>query len=118
MAWTVEFHEDFLKEFLKYSATVQDELLAKALLLEKLGPGLGRPHVDTLRGSKYAGMKEMRFDADHGIWRVAFAFDPDRNAIVLMGGNKKGKDERRFYQKLIRIAEDRFERHLKIIGKD
>lgn len=51
---------------------------------------LGRPYVDTLEGSKYPNMKELRFTADDGVWRVAFAFDPQREAIVLVAGDKAG----------------------------
>ena len=63
---------------------VQDELLAHARLLEEFGPQLGRPHADTLNGSAHANMKELRFDADDGVWRLAFAFDPRRKAILLV----------------------------------
>lgn len=63
---------------------VQDTLLAELELLEKYGPQLNRPHVDTLNASKYANMKELRFSADGGVWRAAFAFDPERKAIVLV----------------------------------
>lgn len=78
------------------SVAVQDELLARAMLLERFGTELGRPHVDTLKGSAFPDMKELRFDADNGVWRVAFAFDPDRKAILLVGGNKSGGSEQRF----------------------
>jgi transcriptional regulator with XRE-family HTH domain len=67
---------------------LQDELLAHALLLSQVGPGLGRPTVDTLKGSKHANMKELRFGWQGEVWRVAFAFDPDRQAILLVGGDK------------------------------
>ena len=59
-----------------------NELLAHALLLEQFGPQLGRPRVDTLKGSRHANMKELRFDAAGGVWRVAFAFDPKRKAVL------------------------------------
>jgi hypothetical protein len=51
-------------------------------LLEQFGSQLGRPRVDTLKGSRHANMKELRFDAADGVWRVAFAFDPKRNAVL------------------------------------
>lgn len=77
-----------------------------------MGPGLGRPYVDTLNGSKYSNMKELRFSADDGVWRVAFAFDPQRRAIVLVTGDKAGQKERRFYRQLIDRADKRFDNHL------
>jgi hypothetical protein len=55
-------------------------------------------------------MKELRFQAE-GVWRFAFAFNPQRQAVVLAGGNKEGVNERRFYQDLIRIADERFAKH-------
>ena len=54
---------------------MQDELLAQAKVIEHFGPAASRPRVDTLKGSRYANMKELRFDADGGVWRVAFAFE-------------------------------------------
>lgn len=92
---------------------IQDELLAHAKLLETFGPQLGRPRVDTLNGSKHANMKELRFDAADGVWRVAFAFDPKRCAILLVAGDKSGTGEKRFYKQLIAKADERFKEHLK-----
>ena len=57
-------------------------------------------------------MKEMRFTADHGIWRVAFAYDPLWRAIILTAGNKIGDSKTRFYKDLIQKADVRFTRHL------
>ncbi len=78
MTWAVGFHVDFEPEFDELSEEVQDELLAEAKFVEKFGPETGRPHVDKLKGSDYANMKELRFEAGDGEWRVAFAFDPSR----------------------------------------
>jgi hypothetical protein len=66
------------------------------------------PHCDTLKGSKYANMKELRFTLPDGEWRVAFAFDPERCAILLVGGSKSGVSEKQFYKDLIRVADARF----------
>ena len=77
MLWTVANHDDFDSEFDALPPEVQDELLAVTALLEVYGPMLGRPHADTLAGSKHANMKELRFTALDGVWRVAFAFKPD-----------------------------------------
>jgi hypothetical protein len=91
---------------------VQDELLAHIALLEQFGPQLGRPRADTLNGSRYSNMKESRFDAADGVWRVAFAFDADRKAIMLVAGDKSGGSEERFYRQLIRRADERFDAHV------
>jgi hypothetical protein len=112
MSWNVLFHDDFHAEFQALNGALQDELLAHAKLLQEFGPHLGRPTVDTLKGSKHANMKELRFDCDGGVWRVAFAFDTERAAILLVGGDKGGADQRRFYKKLIACADARFDEHL------
>ena len=92
------------------------EKLAEAILtLETIGPQLGRPLVDTLKASRHANMKELRFSA-RGAWRVAFAFDEQRNAIILVGGDKAGQDQRKFYRDLIRTADDRFDDWLNAEG--
>lgn len=79
MPWTVAFADEFDGEFEALPEAVQEELLAQATVLEQFGPTLGRPRVDTLNGSKHRNMKELRFDADNGVWRVAFAFDSQGN---------------------------------------
>ncbi|HET6518328.1 MAG TPA: type II toxin-antitoxin system RelE/ParE family toxin [Geminicoccaceae bacterium] len=90
MPWTVAFHEAFDPEFDRLDGEVQDELLAHAKLLEEFGPALGRPRADTLKGSRHANIKELRFEAAGGVWRVAFAFDPRRRAVVMVAGDKAG----------------------------
>jgi len=116
--WTVSFHDEFEPEFDALSEAVQDEMLAHAKLLEQFGPQLGRPRVDSLKGSRYANMKELRFDAADGVWRVAFAFDTERQAILLVAGDKSGGGEKRFYRQLIIKADKRFEGHLANLKKD
>ena len=116
MTWAVGFAEEFKVEFDTFSELVQDELLLNTRLLEEFGPQLGRPHVDTLNGSDYANMKELRFKAGDGVWRVAFAFDPQRNAILLVAGDKSGSPAR-FYKRLIEKADRRYRAHLQRMGE-
>lgn len=118
MAWNVEFHEAFLPEFMTLQIDVQTELLAHAKLLAAFGPALGRPRVDTLNGSRHANMKELRFQANNGVWRVAFAFDPKRQAILLVAGDKSSVNQKRFYKRLIQLADERFDSHLDNIGNE
>ncbi len=115
MAWDVGFEPAFDPEFDTLPTAVQDELLAQAKLLEAFGPALARPWVDTLKGSRHANMKELRFQAGDGVWRVAFAFDPQRKAILLVAGDKSGVKERRFYKRLIEKADKRFDTHLDLL---
>lgn len=94
MACTALHHDAFLPELEALSESVQDELLA---------------------GSKHANMKELRFTADDGVWRAAFAFDPKRRAIVLVAGDKSGVAQKRFYKGLIAKADARFAEHLETL---
>jgi hypothetical protein len=73
--------------------------------------------VETLKGSCHGNMKELRFDAADGVWRVPFAFNPQRRAILLVCGDKSGSSEKRFYRQLIRKANDRFDDHLSRLRK-
>lgn len=118
MKWAVLFHDGFESEFNELPVAVQDELLAQAKLLELFGPTLGRPRVDTLTGSRHANMKELRFNAADGVWRVAFAFDTRRRAILLVAGDKSGRSEKRFYRQLLRTADARFDEHLAALERE
>ena len=118
MKWDIQFHSAFEAEFSELQEAIQDELLAQTRLLETFGPELGRPRVDTLNGSIHANMKELRFNAEGGVWRVAFAFDPERSAILLVAGDKSGQSSRRFYSRLIAKADARFTEHLARTGKE
>jgi hypothetical protein len=110
--WTIEFAPEFVPELLVLLPEVRIELLAQAGVVAQFGPMTSRPRVDTLNGSKHANMKELRFDAAGGVWRVAFAFDPRRKAILLVAGDKSGTSGRAFYRRLIATADKRFDAHL------
>jgi hypothetical protein len=112
VSWVVKIGDEFEPEFDSLHEDVQTEILALSRLLQEFGPQLGRPRVDTLKGARHANMKELRFSAADGEWRVAFAFDSKRKAVLLVGGDKSGKSEKRFYRELIRKADDRFDAHL------
>ncbi|AFY68432.1 hypothetical protein Pse7367_0114 [Thalassoporum mexicanum PCC 7367] len=112
MRWHVLFHEEFALEFDGFPKRVQEKILARAESLKAIGPNLGRPDVDTLKGSRYVNMKELRFSVNNGVWRIAFAFDPNRQAVLLVAGDKLGIKEKRFYSQLISKADQRFNSHL------
>lgn len=112
--WIVEFDDEFADEVRQLPQAVREKLKAAAIILSEDGPQLGRPYSDTLKGSRHANMKELRFDADGGAWRVAYAFDPERKAILLVGGDKSGVGQARFYRSLLRIADERFDQHLRV----
>src|ERR1051325_31147 len=136
MVWTVRFYDAFEEEFQGLAEEVQEELLACARLLQEYGPHLGRPRVDTINGSDYTieygphlgrprvdtingsdytNMKELRFDAADGVWRVAFAFDPNRQAVLLVAGDKSGGSESKFYKRLLKAADERYSAHLETL---
>jgi hypothetical protein len=117
MSWVVEIGDEFEPEFDELPEDAQTEILAMSRLLQEFGPQLGRPRVDTLNGSRHANLKELRFSAAGGEWRVAFAFDSKRKAILLVAGDKSGGGEARFYRSLIRKADDRFDAHLARLRK-
>ncbi len=91
---------------------LRESIAAHTKLLREYGPIVGRPLVDTLQGSTFQNMKELRFAWMNGVWRMAFAFDPQRKAVMLVGADKRGVNQNRFYKDLIRLAEQRFQKHL------
>jgi hypothetical protein len=115
--WIVEIGDEFQPEYDALHEEVQDEILVMARLLQQFGPQLKRPHADTMNGSRHANMKELRFKAADGVWRVAFAFDPRRKAVLLVAGDKSGTSEKRFYRGFIEKADDRYDAHLARLKK-
>ncbi len=113
MGWTIIFHEAFRDWLYAQEEDVQDSIFAGIGLLKQEGPLLGRPYVDTLQGSQYPNLKELRVQHSGEPWRILFAFDPIRQAVVLVGGNKTG--DARWYRKNIPIAERRFSQHLETL---
>jgi hypothetical protein len=100
---------DFRHDYRGLPKEVQQKICEKVNILDPL---LGRPNVDTLAGSDHKKMKELRFDAAGGVWRVAFAFDHDRRAILLAADDKSGQSEKQFYARLIEKADRRYNRYL------
>lgn len=105
-------HPEFATELEALPIAVRNELAALTVLLGHFGPSLKRPHCDTLNGSSYANMKELRFLAADGAWRVAFAFDQQRRAVLLVAGDKSDTSSARFYKRLIRKADARYKKWL------
>lgn len=110
--WRVATTDDFDDWFIEQAEFIKVEVTAAVRVLEQIGPRLGRPLVDTLAGSKYANMKELRVKAQGQVIRIAFAFDPDQMALLLTAGAKQGRSQKRFYEALIRKADRLFAEHL------
>ena len=115
--WAVTTTDTFAEWFAELGDEAQAEVIAKVNLLKLLGPRLGRPHADTLKGSKHANMKELRADTRDQVLRIAFAFDPNRSAILLVGGSKGGTSQQRFYKQLIAKADELYDAHLVAIKR-
>lgn len=111
--YTVRFHSGFIPEWKALDLALK-EIVGDVLdHLEEEGPFLGRPEVDTLNASRHANMKEIRVRHGKQVWRFAFAFDPEKSAIILCGADKQGVNEARFYRQLIAKADARFDAWLK-----
>jgi hypothetical protein len=112
MAWEVEATEEFQAWFSGLTSAERISVASKIDLLEEAGPLLGRPHADTLKGSKLTNLKELVIQHGGDPYRVIFAFDPRRAAILLLGGKKT---DNRWYKTAIPEAEKLYERYLKEI---
>ncbi|EDZ96736.1 type II toxin-antitoxin system RelE/ParE family toxin [Limnospira fusiformis KN01] len=116
MKWNVIFDPDFKLWFDQQEQELQDEVFSVLILLMEFGPSLGRPRVDTLKGSSIKNMKELRIQYKGEPWRILFAFDTERQAILLVGGNKTGN--KRWYKENIPIAERRYEHYLEQLKQE
>jgi hypothetical protein len=112
MAWEVEATEEFQTWFSELTPDERVSVAAKIDLLEEVGPPLGRPHADTLKGSQLPNLKELIVQHAGDPYRVIFAFDPRRTAILLLGGKKT---DNKWYKTAIPEAEKIYERYLKEI---
>jgi len=108
--WEIHFDAGFQAWFDGQGQGVQDAILAHLVLLAERGPQLGRPYVDTVEGSRFPNMKELRVQSKGDPLRCLFAFDPDRAAILLVGGSKRG--DKRWYRANVPVADARFQPHL------
>lgn len=109
--WRVEFHPECEAWADKLDQADAEALLAAIRVLRDQGPALGRPLVDTVQGSRHANMKELRPGSTRRTEvRVLFAFDTDRTAILLLGGDKS-TDWAGWYTRSIPVADALFEEH-------
>lgn len=114
--YIVETTDEFDEWFANQSETVQDKIMASMVLLQQYGHQLSRPYADTLYGSKFGNMKELRIQIGGDPYRAFYAFDPLRQAIVLCAGNKVGNDKQ-FYKQMIPLADELYQQHLDKLTK-
>ena len=105
--WEVEFTDDFERWWLELTEAQQEALDDRVMLLAESGPGLKRPVVGDIKGSRHSHMKELRASKG-GVLRVLFAFDPRRHAILLLGGDKSGQ-WKHWYEWAIPEADDLYD---------
>jgi hypothetical protein len=116
MEWEVEFTDEFAVWWESMSLEEQEDVRASVNVLRQRGPSLGRPHVDSVAGSRYPNMKELRTQHAGRPYRTLFAFDPRRVAILLIGGDKTGND--RWYDEFVPVADRIYAKHLKQIAEE
>jgi hypothetical protein len=110
MAWEVEFTEEFERWWTQLDEAVQDAIDRSVRLLEARGPMLMFPHSSDIRGAKHGNLRELRVQVGGAPYRIFYAFDPRRTAILLVGGNKAGDDQ--FYERMVPIADRIYGEHL------
>jgi len=116
MAFEVEFTDEFGAWWNGLNSSEQTSVRESVEFLAEAGPKLGRPDVDTLKGSKFPNMKELRVQHQGRPYRVFFAFDPRRTAMLLVGGDKTGK--KRFYEEMVPKADTIYAEHLREIERE
>jgi hypothetical protein len=114
-SWQVEYTDEFAQWWDALTEPEQTAIDASVQLLELLGPQLSRPHADTIKDSRHSNMKELRTQCQGRPLRTFFAFDPRRNAILLIGGDKTG--DGRFYERMIPLADRLYEDYLHELRK-
>lgn len=119
MAWKIVVTEEYERWFLDLNEEEQADVLAMVQVLEIRGPELGRPYADTLLGARRVrNLKELRIQHAGRPYRVFYAFDPARQAVLLCGGRKDGPKDKKFYRDMIARAEKLFLEYLEDIGPD
>ena len=111
--WPILLGKVFEEWLLEQEEGLQERVLADLINLQTYGPALSRPYADTVKGSRHKNMKELRIQYAGRPVRAFFAFDPVRQAIVLCAGDKT--NDKKFYERLIRIADHEFSTHLALL---
>ena len=115
-SWVVEYTDQFEQWWCSLSEAAQDDVAATVGLLEAKGPSLPFPYSSAVVGSKHSHMRELRIQHAGEPYRVLYAFDPRRSAILLIGGNKVGQD--RWYNEFIPKADKLYDEHLRTLKKE
>ncbi len=111
MATTIIVTVEFSEWYEDLTEAEQESIRPKVRVLEEAGTTLGYPHSSKINGSRFPEMRELRIQHAGHPYRVLYAFDPVRQAVLLMGGEKTGDDRR--YEKAIRLADKLFDEYLR-----
>jgi len=111
MAWDVEFTDELEGWWNSLDEDEQASVDASVQLLEVKGPQLPHPHSSGINNSRHSHMRELRIQHKGDPYRVLYAFDPRRSAILLIGGNKTGNDD--WYDEFVPVADKLYDVHLK-----
>lgn len=114
MSYEVEYTEEFRTWWDALPKTEQRALTRGIVILETVGPAVPFPFSSKIRGSRHGHMRELRIQHAGRPFRMLYAFDPRRTAVVLIGGDKTGDD--RWYQWAVPRADDLYDSHLQKIG--
>ncbi len=115
MEWEVEYTDEFELWWVKRTESEQVDIAAVVELLEQAGPQLPFPYSSGINGSKHSHMRELRVQHEGRPYRVLYAFDPRRMAILLLGGDKTGNDE--WYEQNVPIADRLYDEHVQLLKK-
>ena len=110
MAWDIEYTDEFETWWETLSEGAQIDVDTVVGLLQECGTNLPFPHSSGVTGSRHSHMRELRIQHAGGPYRVLYAFDPRRKALLLVGGSKWGDD--RWYEKAVPIADRIYDQHL------
>jgi hypothetical protein len=113
MAWEVEFTDEFGEWWDGLTVEEQNSIADGVYVLQELGPSLTRPLADTVHGSEYPNMRELRIQHQGLPYRVLYAFDPRRVGVLLIGGDKTGNS--RWYEEFVPKADAIYAQHLREI---
>jgi hypothetical protein len=114
--WEVEYTDEFGDWWSRLTEAEQISVDASVRLLEERGPQLGHPHSSGIAQSRHPHMRELRIQHRGRPYRVLYAFDPRRTAILLLGGDKTGDD--RWYESQVPRADRLYDEHLAALEKD
>ncbi|SEJ93412.1 hypothetical protein SAMN04488058_1426 [Deinococcus reticulitermitis] len=114
--WEVEYTDELEAWWEALTEDEQDAIAAVVGLLQDDGPNLKFPHSSGISTSRHSHMRELRIQYAGRPYRILYAFDPLRNAILLIGGDKTGQS--RWYEIYVPIADDLYDTHLNILEKE